>query len=439
MDKHKNPTVTLSVNNDTVFLPVIVSFIEKTALAMGLSESGAMSLTLAGEEIFSYLCRMASPDDKVTINCTRGGWYVKVEFSFFIKDFDLQAFNLTSTVCIEDDKSLEDMGLLIASRFVDRFRYSEEKDEGIRLTLIKEKDYPVIGIEGPALPPFLSEYSIRRADPEELKTFALLASSFYREQVIPQFFNYPGKLVDMIASGEYQCVLAVDRKGHVGGGIVWGWAGIKTVECYGPYIFNQGEGSPIAERLLDACLGAIAKTPALGLLNRLSTPDLPQTYFEKLGELRISDKEGSSTDLPAWFRQMQEDPGSTVWAHKDLEGWLRGEYQRLVFPREIRTVTEAGETRAPFSVLSVIFDRQEGMATLQPVRYGSDAEETLANYLRLFEKEALGNIFFEMDLMDAWQACFTPALLNLGFRPRMVLPYAGAGDQVIFQRSSGLP
>ncbi len=39
------------------------------------------------------------------------------------------------------------------------------------------------------------------------------------------------------------------------------------IECFGPYLFNQDAGSPIAGALLEACIGAIAKTPAVGLIN----------------------------------------------------------------------------------------------------------------------------------------------------------------------------
>ena len=47
------------------------------------------------------------------------------------------------------------------------------------------------------------------------------------------------------------------------------------------------------------------------------------------------------------------------------------------------------------------------------------------------------HLFFEMDAARAWHTDFTPSLLANGFTPRLVLPYAGEGDLVIFQRAEG--
>jgi hypothetical protein len=122
-----------------------------------------------------------------------------------------------------------------------------------------------------------------------------------------------------------------------------------------------------------------------------------------------------------------------VWTHPDLAGFLKSEYGRLVFPREIQPVFSEGEAAEPFSVLSAEIDRTLGRATLRPIWPGADREENLAGHLRLLKKEELAAVFFEMDLGLSWQAEFTPALLGLGFTPRMILPYAGAADLVIFQ------
>jgi hypothetical protein len=73
------------------------------------------------------------------------------------------------------------------------------------------------------------------------------------------------------------------------------------------------------------------------------------------------------------------------------------------------------------------------MATLRPIRFGADANQNLAAHIALLQKESFQRIFFEMDLGAAWQTRFAPALIDCGFQPRLVLPYAGAGDLVVFQ------
>jgi len=60
------------------------------------------------------------------------------------------------------------------------------------------------------------------------------------------------------------------------------------------------------------------------------------------------------------------------------------------------------------------------------------------DHLALFHSESMGNIFFEMDLGQPWQALFARGLLTQGFRPGLILPYAGEGDIVVFQEGNSL-
>lgn len=433
MEPKSHKVVSLSVATDSVFLPLATSFVENASVGLGLGRSEALALTLSTEEIFSYLCQMATPDQMVEILCSGGGYYVRADFHFSVEDFNMRAFNLTSTVSVDDEASLEEMGLLIASRLVERFQVSKKRGGGVQLTLIKEKKYPASDEETVPAARQLTEFSVQEPNSEEVKLLALLVSRYYQDRIVPNFFQYPGKFVDMIESGECRAALAQSPDGHVGGGIAWHWMGLKTVECFGPYMFNQNPDSPIPEALLESCLGAIAKTNAVALINRYPTDDLPREHFEPLGSLTIFTQEDSPTSHTACFRQMQEDPGTSVWSHPDMEDFLRGEYSRLVLPREIRLVRDLGETKTRFSVLTAEFDRSQKMVTLRPIHQGMDAGENLAGHLKLLSRESLLNVFFEMDLAEPWHTEFTPALLKQGFTPRLVLPYAGKSDVVLFQ------
>jgi hypothetical protein len=68
---------------------------------------------------------------------------------------------------------------------------------------------------------------------------------------------------------------------------------------------------------------------------------------------------------------------------------------------------------------------------------GNDSEKVLEAYVETLQKEEILNIFFQMDLGRPWHCHFTPALLGCGFKPRLLLPYAGKGDLVIFQHEPG--
>ncbi len=79
--------VSMRANTDITLLQLATSFVEQAALCMGLGRAEALALTLATEEIFSYLCKVSPPDQDLEIRCVKGGYYVRTDFSFSIKDF----------------------------------------------------------------------------------------------------------------------------------------------------------------------------------------------------------------------------------------------------------------------------------------------------------------------------------------------------------------
>ena len=427
----KTPAVSLQVPARATFVPLVNTFVKNASLAFGLGEPEALALTLATEEIFVYLSQSAAPGCTVDISCASGCYYVRTVFECATQEFNLNAFNLTSTVSLDTESGLAEMGLVLASRSVDRFQVSRAPERGLRLTLIKEKSYPEAGAKHFAeLREMLRPYTTRAPNAEEIKLLVQFANQVYPAHLLPAFLHYPGKVVDMIGAGEYQAAIVVGAKGQIGGAILWHWAGQKTVECFGPYVFDTIP--EIANTLLESCLGAIAKTRAVCLINRLPTPDLPQEHFEALGTLTLFNRDGAP-ESTTYLRHLQEDEGSMMWAHPDLEEFLRHEYRRHILPRDIVVVKNEMEARPPFSVLSTEIDRMQNQVTLRPIWTGSDAGDNLRRHINLLQQEKLANVFFEMDLGESWQTDFTPALLECGFVPRLVLPYAGKGDLVIFQ------
>jgi hypothetical protein len=369
----------------------------------------------------------------VEIVCSDGGYYAQALFSLPTDAFDMRAFNLTVTISIEDDADLDAMGLVIASRSVDRFVLNREEGRDLRLTLIKEKAYPMPVAVPPAVVGPLAKISLRAPRPEEIKFLSQLAASYYDTRALSDILLYPGKLVDMIRAGEYDSLAAVGNAGEIGGAIFWRRVGENTVECFGPYVFNQAPASNIAEELLEGCIGAVARTQAVGIINTRPTPEFSRRHFELLGTLDDYAPDGSCAPVEAWFRLLREDTGSTVWVHPGLDAFVRREYARLVLPREIRIDQPSGETLPRHSVLSAEFDRLQGRVILRPMWPGADAEENIQRHVRLVEGEKILNIHFAIDLGQAWQTVFIPGLFARGFEPRFVLPYAGKADLVVFQ------
>jgi hypothetical protein len=435
--QERHPHVLLNVFLNPDYLRLVTTFSEESAKTFGLSDVEALKLTLACEELFIYLCRTSRTEEGIAIEATNGGYYVQVKFLFNVQKFNPRAFNLTSTVSPEDTASLDEMGLLLASRQVDRFSIAGNSQEGLELMLIKEKSYPAhAGLKTPEIKGS-NRYAIQIPDTESLKLFCRMAIALYPDNLCPPAFSFPGKVVDMILSEEYGASVAMGDQGQLGGGIFWHWVGTKTVESFGPYVFNQPDGSELALRLVDSCIEKIAKTDALGLIHRYATPDLPGGYLEQLGSIDVMQPDGKTHPRPIYYRHLHEDLGCRVFAHPDLEAFLRGEYKRLFLAREIHLTRNEGEQRPSHSVFAPGFDRSNGQITLKAIWDGVDAAENLAQHLKVFTAENLQNIFFEIDLASAWQANLTPALLENRFQPRLILPYAGEADVVVFQYQKG--
>jgi len=427
-----NPEITLSLIARTTLLPVATAFVEKSALAFGLEEADALMLTLATEEIFAYLCRTGAPESPVVMRCKSGGYFVEMEFLFQPHEFDMRAFNLTVTPVVDTGRGIDETGLLIASRMVDRFRFASD-EHGLRVSLTKERAYPepsdlTTAVTGP-----LERFSIRVPEPEELKELVRLVHSYCKGHVLPGNFNYPGKVADMAAVQAYRASIASDDAGHIGGGIAWRFRTPKTVACYGPYIFGQPQASVMAQELVEYCINAVAKTQAVGIINGYPADHLPVGYFEQLGTLTFGTEAGQYTEIPVFYRHLREDSGATVWAHPSLTGVLEREYDRLVFLRDIKVIKDEGEIGSPYSVISAEFDKLQARVTLRPVWWGQDAEETLAGDVEILENEGIHTIFFELDLGRSWHSRFSPALEKNGFEPRLILPNCGKGDIVVFQ------
>lgn len=424
--------VVLSVAANSSFLPLVTSFVEKSALAFGMDEEQALALTLAVEEIFAYLCAQAAAGKEIRIRSFSGGYFSQTDFMFHARDFDIKAFNLTAAPSFRDDKVTEETGLLIASRMVDHFHFTAHGDL-LQLSLVKEKAYPpATHTEYPVVPP-MPTYKVRKPETEELKEFVRQVCARYDRRLVPESFFFPGKVVDMVAVGDYSAAIAVDDSDIIGGGIVWRSETEKMVEFYGPHLFNQPGESQMAEALVDSCIYDIAKSGAIGLINRRQTPELPVRYFELLGELSFRDKNGCDLDLRAYYRHLKEDLGSVVWAHESVRDFLSERYDLLDFARSIRIAVNEGETGSLYSTLSAEFDKASDLVTLRPIWLGSDLDATVAAHVEALRRENIALILFEMDLGRPWHCHFTPALLNNGFEPRLVLPYSGKGDLLVFQ------
>lgn len=426
-------TLRISTPLDLEFLPVVTSFIEQTSYAFGLDRQDALKLTLASEEVFSYLCNIIEEDKILDIICNGGIYFVSVEFSFDRVELDLRAFNITATPYSETEEGLREMGLLIAARLIDNLSIEDAPGERILLKLVKEKTYPPVDeIELPVIPTITS-FSVKAPNTEEIKMFSRLLSLHYKDHPLPDAFKHPGKLVDMVLSSFYEISIAVNESGLIGGGIIWRRMNEKIVECFGPYLFGQKGNGKMAETLINDCIERLARTEIIGIFSRYPTEEFPEEYFELIGTSTYYNHEGDYFEFPCFFRQLQEDAGTYVYVPKTIAPFIEKEYKRLVLPRHVYTSEYSGEYRGDYSVFASEIYKTINKVVMRPLWPGEDILENLSRHLEIFKKEHILNCFFEIDLGITWHAFIVDRLMECHFNPRIIIPYGGKSDLVIFQ------
>lgn len=432
MDTDNMRTLTLGISASKHYLPVVTQFVESAAMVFGLKQVEYIRLSLATEEIFLYLSHFVCPGKSLEVRCVNGFYYARVHFRFSAPELNLSGLNIASTIAHDRESDLESMGLLIASRSIDYFHVAVERNNRVCLTITKEKFYPAYDEKIPAPEP-AENLSTEMPDDERLKVFALLTSQHYCLPYRPAFFTHPGKLVDMVHSGEYNAIVALNQKQEIVGGILLFYRSEKIVQFYGPYCFSKDQEKAIDEALFAAYIGSIARTKALGLLSLWGLPEPLRNNFEALGMLRYHEEGKAPIDEVSFYRLLHEDPGFEVWSDHHMTDYLRREYHRLALAREIRTVRDMGETRLGPSLFSAEVYREPATVTLRPVMAGDDYQDNLQRHIRFLRNDHFLNLYVELDLGIPWHARLIEVLLNNHFKPGIILHFAGKSDLMIFQ------
>ena len=397
------------------YLPLATGCVEQAVKAYGMGRGEAMHLALAVEEVYSFLANRTTPGQRLRLSCRFAGYYAEVVCRFQRGGLPVEAFNITTTVSSDDEKSLEEMGLLLAARTVDQLRISAEAAE-MGVHFIKEKLYPSVQDD---LPDFAATGPFHLAEPEAelLKQFAVRVHSRFGAKTPPPF-QCPGKLVDMVRCGEYDAVLLVDGKGNVGAGMLWHCRN-KLAEAYGPFVFC--DQLRLATQGLEACLAKLARQGLLCLVVQQPPAEMPDGFFEPL--------EAAGSVL---YRQLEEDNGSVAYIHPDIADFYRAETQRLFLPRQLHQALRQGEAGSPRSAFSARMNRPAGQVVLTALWVGEDAAAVLQQHVKALRQAGFSEIIFQLDTGEASQAELSPALLASGFVPRYILPWGGRGDVLVW-------
>ncbi len=410
---------------DIDWIPLAQAVVEKSGPVFGLDRAGTDRLTIAVEEVVMHLARI-SPGIDIHLQIIPGGWHVAAALSFAADPSGLWAMNLTAAPVKGDDPDLDHLGLVLASRLVDRFDLNLEGSQ-VHLTLRKDLYYPqVTPVPGQRISPRGRLTLMADPDPDLIKAACIQALGLYRPEHLHQAFSTPGKLADMVARGDIAMAVALTPTSELAGAICW--QGRSGITFFGPYAFDQDRAS--ARRLMDFLMGQVARTDASALVSGRATPDLPSGDFESLGTYGSGAK---TLETPVWYRHLGEDPGTSVWSHPDLFPFVEKAYKALWLMRRIRTVTDLGEQRPERSVLSARLRPEVSEALLTPLVGGRDMAACLKCHVDTLRNEGYDRILFQTDLGSGWQAALAGPALDTGFKPRLVVPHGGRSDLLVFQ------
>lgn len=425
-------SITLTLYADAALVPLAQKAVEQAALVFGMPQERVMRLVMAADEIVSYLAQTA-PGEAIKMTVAPGGWCVRVDFSFVATPSDLWVINFATGKKARSGQIIDNLGLLLASRMMDSFSV---KLHGREVHLELRLDYPYQSIERQEARFGTVSGPVKILDEPEaalIQKACAAAVNLYPPHLVHSAFYTPGKAADMVACGALDMLVAVDGQGQLVGMMSWFSPSEHSLSFSGPYVFATG--GPVAEALEMRLLQRVGRGPAESLFSDLATEHLLCENFEPLGQLDYRQNDGQVARFDVWFRLLKEDAGATVWGHPGIVDFLKKTYADLCLMRTIRTVDVAGEMRPERSVFSARLKPKRKEAVLVPLIVGNDVAQSLGMQVAALREDDYHNIFFHLDLAYGWQAGMSGALLENGFRPRLLLPGGGTGDVVVFQHA----
>jgi hypothetical protein len=432
---------------DARYAPLVHGLIDQGAALHGLEQGRRAALAAAAVSVFKLLCETAAAETRCELRLESRPSCVELVLTCGVAPDRLACFN-----CLEPEaaalllsESAPNLSLAHAPLYgVDRLRLTPTETGDIRVTLRQEKEFGRIApspahplAEGPLTPPFalLSDLGAEAND-NLLYAACLDCQRRYPPHLTLKAMLQPAKFTAMLKGGELKAAFAIDAHRRPAGLLCWERTGKSNAIFFGPYVLGDAdEADPVAELLVEAFLNDIARTDVVGVFSGLATPELPAAYFERLGQIRYWLGNGESATLASWYRHMREDYGGAVWRHPALADFLEKKYADLGFVRELRELTEPAPpngSQAQGSLFAIDIRRELAEAVIRPLEKGPDLDRNLDRQLSSLTASGVRNIFFHVDLAFRWQAGLTPALIERGFVPGLLLPCAGRSDILVF-------
>jgi hypothetical protein len=412
------------------FLPLALNFVEGGAKGFGYGDFETRCLMLASDELFSFYAKHAAAGSAVEIEMEDQSYRLLVNISFALANPDMRAFNLTWQVNPESAESLETLGPMIAARTLTGLRPDFGSDDRVVLRLIQEREYPpALHV---ALPPSGSALTLRIAEPsrEDIHHFASMATTQH-PPFLPPFLERPGMAADMLAAGHLHALCCWSGEWIIGG-VLWKPLTESCQELFGPFVFCPDLEENAISMLLDEVMIRLSRSNSRGLVRRQGPLHDYERFFDFSDEVRLTGQNGETSLTTYYYRQLQEESGSTIYCSGKLSEFLATQYKRLCLPRQLLKSSGLHPSLRDTSVFAVEMEHARSLAVIRLLSDGKDLAANLAAHVELLSAEGIVNFLVEINTSQAEDNAFAGTLEDAGFMPIELIPDAVTGDLVIY-------
>lgn len=413
------PTVKLNIPLQNDFLPLLLSYIEKSASAFNFPDPEIQSLMLATEEVFSFLVFNAKSSDNLLFVLKNKGSSLELVVKFAPQTLPVKALNITAKVIGKNKLPLNDMGILIAARSVDNLSLKIDDDNKMIMTMIKKKSYHNIIIPKKYDISYGNSFYPIDIDLEKSQEFLSLIHDKYKESQIPDFLSMPDKFSDMINQGEFDGCFAQDENNNLAGALLWRLSG-KMIFGFGFYTFCKPE--IVAKVLWKGCISRTAMINPYCCFIRNPTKNTPEEYFQKI-------------DNAAYAFMANDQENIPVFLAPPLVPFVQNFYQKLSISRQIyeKVINDKEfHNLSDDSAFAADMDRKNKKVTLSLIWLGKDALKNLKEQAETLLNEGFEKIYFKLQIENSPHAIMGEFLLKAGFKPNLIIPWTEQGDLLYF-------
>lgn len=416
-------TISLSLSADAALASTVRSAAQAAARGFGLDDEAAIALAQSLDEVFGFVAA-ARPGTPFHVTLVDRRSRVEADVRCDLPRDELHWLSTVRPLDLDDEDALRTLGLILASRLVDRFSVGFDPVGAVVLRLSKDRAYRApaetdacaVSAAGARSTAVLHEPS----DAQMLRLASLFRASCADR--VPAPLRGEGRAADMRAAGDLDALVAAEPDGAVRGAIAWIRTSPRFVTVYGPVTSIGCE--PLAAALVDHLLRLLARSGALALVAERIAPGFPAEAFERIGT--IAGRE-------VFWRSLDEDPGGFCWADATTRPLLESMHERMSLPRDVLDAATVLEPVLAHGLLGADIDRAARHVTLRPLIDGRDMPALLAAHLDVGRRDGVEHILLETDQGIGWHARLGTAARAAGFVPALLLPHAAAGDVLVWE------